>query len=139
MGFDDIQVTNVHPETGVITLGLQPKRLKGISKLVQVVVLSILNSPGQDVLDFEKGSGLGGYVGANIESENSTELLSHIALSITKTEKEVLAAQIGLDEDPEELLKELHIVDIRQGGNIDEYYVIVRVINEAGQTADILV
>ncbi len=57
---------------------------------------------------------------------------------VKKSQKEIIEAQVGLNEDPEERLQELQIVSITQGASADEVFVKIRVINEAGRTADVV-
>src|SRR5262249_27114815 len=114
-------------------------KVTGISKLIQIVVLSLLNVAGKDVLDPDKGGGLPALLGYNFSVDDTTELFGEVVQCVKKTQSEVIAAQVGLNEDPEERLQELQIVEIKQGTNADEILVRIRIINEAGRTADIMV
>jgi len=135
----DIQVVNVDQTTRKIFFEVRPRKLTGISKLLQVVVLSLLNVPGRDVLDPAKGGGLPELVGSNISPKDSTEIFADLAQRIKKTEQEIIEDQIGIDDPPDEKLRELQILDIREGEQIDEIFVRIRIINQAGQASDILV
>lgn len=136
----DIQVIDVDTITRKVSLVLKPKKLTGISKLIQIVVLSLLNDPGRDVLDPDKGAGFPGMIGqTNIDPSDSTELYAEIQQRVTKAETEIINDQIGLDDPPEEKLRELKIMGIEEGDDINEFFVRLRLINEAGRTADILV
>lgn len=139
MSFADIQLIDVDTETRLVRFVLKPKKLTGISKLIQIVVLSLLNVPGRDVLDPDKGGGLPSLVGNNIDPNDATEIFAEVVQRVKKSQAEIIAAQVGLDEEPEEKLQELQIVEIKQGANIDEIFVRIRVINEAGRTSDIVV
>lgn len=139
MSFSDLQLIDVDEITRVVSFGIKPKKVTGISKLIQIVVLSLLNVPGRDVLDPDKGGGLPALIGYNIDLNDSTEIFAEVVQRVKKTHSEVVAAQIGLDEEPEEKLQELQIVEIKQGTNADELFVRIRIVNEAGRTADIVV
>lgn len=139
MSFADIQVIQVDTITRLVSFKLTPKKVTGISKLIQVVVLSLLNVPGRDVLDPDKGGGLPALLGFNIDLNDSTELFGEVVQRVKKAQAEILAAQVGLNENPEEKLQELQIVELKQGTNADELFVRIRVVNEAGRTADIVV
>lgn len=138
MSFADIQVINVDQTSRRVFFKLYPKKVTGISKLIQIVVLSLLTVPGRDVLDPDLGGGLPSLVGSNIDPNDSTELFGEVAQRVKKAQKEIISAQVGLNEDPEEKLQELQIVSISQGSSADEVFVRVRVINEAGRTADVV-
>ncbi len=138
MSFADIQVINVDQTSRRVFFKLYPKKVTGISKLIQIVVLSLLTVPGRDVLDPDLGGGLPALVGSNIDPNDSTELFGEVAQRVKKAQKEIISAQVGLNEDPEEKLQELQIVSISQGSSADEVFVRVRVINEAGRTADVV-
>ena len=134
----DIQLVDVDPVTRVLFFELSPRTLKGISKLVQIVVLSLLNIAGQDVLDPEKGGGLPSLISSNIDPSDSTEIFADVAQRVRKTETEVIDAQIGINDPPEEKLQELRIIELTNGENIDEVLVRIRIISEAGQATDVV-
>lgn len=134
----EIQLIERDHRTGRISFVLKAKKLTGISKLVQVVVLSLLNVPGQDVLDPSKGGGLPTLVGSNIDPNDSTEIFAEVAMRIRKSEQEIIDDQIGINDPPEEKLRELRIIGIDRGGSPDEIFVRIRVVNEAGQATDVV-
>lgn len=134
----DIQLIDLDKDRKIFFV-LRAKELKGISKLIQIVVLSLLNVPGQDILDPEKGGGIPTMIGSNIDPNDSTEVFGEIAQRVKKTELEIVNDQIGLDDAPEEKLRQIQIVSIENGENIDEVFVRLRLINEAGQATDIVV
>lgn len=135
----DIQVIDVDPVTRKVFFKIYTKKVTGIYKLIQIVVLSLLNVPGRDVLDPEKGGGLPSLVGSNIDPNDSTELYADIAQRVAKTESEIINDQIGIPDDPSEKLKELRLIEIKQGENIDEVLLRLRIINQEGRTSDITV
>jgi len=135
----DIQLIQRDPITHKISFKLQAKVLTGVSKLIQIVVLSLVDVPGRDALDPEKGAGLTDLVGQNIDPNDSTEIFGEIARRVRKAEKEILDAQIGNVEDPEARLRELQIIEIKNGDQIDEIFVKIRIINEAGRATDVVV
>lgn len=135
----DIQLVEVDQITRQIKFVLKPRKLTGISKLLQIVVLSLLNTPDRDVLDPVKGGGLPEMVGMNINPKDSTEIFAEIARRIKKSEQEIIDDQIGINDPPQEKLRELQIIDIKEGEQIDEIFVKIRIINQANQAADILV
>lgn len=139
MSFPDIAVIKVDPTTGLVSFKLQSKKLTGIDKLVQCVVLALLETPGQDVLDPDRGGGMGTLVGTNFDLSDPSEILGEVAHRVRKVEKEIIESQMGLDEDPTEKLLEVQIMKLMQGENLDEVFVRLRIINEVGQISDLAV
>ena len=136
----DIQLIDVDPTTREVYFKLKPKKVTGISKLVQIVVLSLMNVSGRDVLDPSKGGGLPALVGSNIDPSDSTEIYAEVARRIRKTEEEIIADQVGIGDSTAEKLSELQIVEIKRSDlNIDEIFVRIRVINQEGRSTDIVV
>lgn len=131
----DFAVIQVDPTTRKVTInpGMVPKKLSGIDKLIQIVVLAILNDPGRDVMNPETGSGLPGLIGSNISSSDPTEIIADITERLEKIKEEILAFQSNLiNETPSERLRDLRVLNISQGTQIDEIIVKLRLISEAG-------
>lgn len=136
---DDIQVIDVDPVTRRVIFGIKPKKIKGISKLVQIVIISLLNVPGRDVLFPSKGGGLPAMLGSNVDPNDSTDLYAEVSRRVKKTESEIIADQIGLDDTPEEKLSKLQIVNVSVGVNADAIDLTLRIINQAGQATDVTI
>lgn len=135
---NDLQVIDVDPNTRKVFFVIKAKQIKGISKLVQIVVLSLMNSPERDVLDPELGSGVTDMIGTNIDPNNSTEAFGDIAQAIKKIETEIINAQIGVNDPAEEKLANIQIMGM-ENGDADEILVKLRVINQSGQISDVVV
>jgi hypothetical protein len=58
---------------------------------------------------------------------------------VKKSEAEILEDQVGSSDPITEKLRELQIVNISNGQNIDEINIRIRVINQAGQTSELTV
>jgi hypothetical protein len=134
----DISLLQVDPNTNQISLKLGHQTVKGMSKLVQIVVLSLLNTPGKDVLDPASGGGIPEMVGMNYDPSDLSDILAELTRLVRKTEMEIMANQIGLNIDPEERLKSISIVSVGPGRGIDEVAARIRVINELGQQSDVV-
>lgn len=135
----DIKIIEADPNTGKVRFKIGSKLVSGKDLLTQVVVLSLLNVPGRDILDPDEGGGIPEMIGMNIDATDSTEVVAEVTRRIKKTQSEVLIAQAGLDLTAEEKLKELYIAGIREGESIDEILVTIRIVNEAGRITDIVV
>lgn len=131
----DFAVIQVDQVTRKVTInpGMVPKKISGIDKLIQIVVLAILNDPGRDVMNPETGSGLPGLIGSNISSSDPTEIIADVTERLEKIKEEILASQSNLlNETPSERLRDLRVLNVTQGTQIDEIIVKLRLISEAG-------
>lgn len=135
----DVKVVFVDPVTRRVSLKVSSMPVSGIDLLVQIVVLSLLTVPGQDILDPNDGAGIPEMIGMNIDATDSTEVLAEVARRVRKAQTEIINAQTGLDLLPEEKLRELFVAGLEPGQQIDEVLVTIRIINEAGRISDIVV
>ena len=135
----DIRIIKVDSETGRVTFDVSSTPIVGSELLTQIVILSLLNTPGQDILDPDLGGGIPEMIGMNIDATDSTEIIAEVSRRIKKTQTEIINAQAGLNLDGEQKLRELYIGGISQGETIDEVLVNIRVVNEAGRITDIVV
>jgi len=134
----DIQVISVDPTTGRVSFGLVPQILTGYQKLVQIVVLSLLNTPGKDILNPADGGGILSMIGTNIESVNATDVLAELNMAVSKTQTEVINYQTGITATPDELLSSLQVISLTEGQSIDEVLLTLRIINQAGRSTDVV-
>jgi hypothetical protein len=134
----DCQIVTLDPLTNRVVWGLNSKTVTGISELLQIVVLSLLNVPGQDVLDPNVGGGLPSLIGENIDAENTTEIAAEVMRRVRKTQREVIAQQVGLDLPPESRLRDIQIISIKPGATDDTIDVRLRLINMAGRQTDVV-
>lgn len=135
----DLKVIYVDPVTRRVSFKVSATPATGIDLLVQVVILSLLNVPGQDVLDPNDGAGIPEMIGMNIDATDTTEILAEVARRIKKAQTEIINAQTGLSLLAEEKLRELFVASVAPGENLDEVLVTIRVINEAGRISDVVV
>ena len=122
---EDIKVVHRDEVTGEISIkiGNPPKTVTGVNKLVQIFVLTLLNVAGRDVLSPEEGGGLPLLIGQNFDPHDLTSITSDIVEAIDKTKTEVLEHQTGLlNEHPTEKLRDVDIISIDRGENIDEIF-----------------
>lgn len=133
----DIRLIEVDPVTRIVTLKAGNKKISGIEELIQIVVLSLLNTPGKDVLNPNKGGGIPALIGYNISDEN--ELFAEIAERVNKTEQEIIKDQVGLDLDQETKLKAINIKGISLGDSEDTILVRLQIVNELGRVAEVTI
>jgi len=139
---DDFKVYTRDPITGQVTLEVPnpPQKISGLDKLVQVVILALLNDPGRSAFYPTNGSGIPSLVGSNISSEDQTEVLAEISSKVDKIEEEILDSQSDLEnEDPSERLREIIVLNAETGVNIDEVLLELRVVSESGEEINLVV
>lgn len=135
----EILLIYIDPSTRRVSFRLQPKVVTGVLKLTQIVLLSLLNTPGQDVLDPELGGGIPELIGFNFGPGEINEIAAEVTRRVRKTEAEVLDQQIGYSIPPSERLSQVQIVGIDEGDGIDSVFVRLRIINELGQQQDVVI
>jgi hypothetical protein len=134
----DISIVQVDPDSRLVSLKLSSKSIKGMSKLIQIVVLSLLNIPGSDVFDPGEGGAIPEMVGMNFDTSDLSEVLAEVTRRVRKSEKEILSNQIGLEISADETLRSLSVSGVSPGAAIDEVSIRVRIINELGQQSDVV-
>jgi hypothetical protein len=134
----DIALIQVDPNTHQVSLKLGHQSVKGMSKLVQIVVLSLLNTPGKDIFDPGAGGGIPEMIGMNYDPSDLSDILAELTRRVRKAEMEIVANQVGLSLDSEERLKSISIVSVGPGLALDEVAARIRVINELGQQSDVV-
>lgn len=123
-----------------INFKMSSKTISGVEELVQKVVLTLLDEPGRSVLFPESGGAISSLVGQNIDVTDNNDVFSDITTRVKATEKEIIQNQIGLNAQPSEKLREIHIVSIERDTNsVDTILVTLRIVNEAGRQVDVIV
>jgi len=134
----DISLLKIDGITRKVTLEVGSKTVSGLTKLLQIVVLSLLNNPGRDILDPDRGAGIRDMIGMNFDPTDLTEILAELTQRIRKSEKEILADQVGLNVISSEKLREIKIISVSPGDALDEIAARIRIINELGQQSDVV-
>lgn len=133
----DVELIHIDSTTRRVSLRAGTRALTGINKLLQIVVLSLLGVPGRDLLDPELDGGIPELIGWNFSPEEDiVEITSEVTRRISKTKAEVIDSQIGIDVESAEQLRDIEIVRIEPGEQVDEVLVRIRIINELGQRTD---
>lgn len=135
----DLKVLAIDPVTQRASFLIQPKTISGMDLLVQLVVLTLLTSPGSDILEPGMGAGIRDLIGMNIDPTDVTEIQAEVLRKISKAQSEIIDNQIGLNVPQEEKLRRLALQSIRaipEEGRID---VRIRVENELGRTKDVVI
>lgn len=116
-----------------------PEKVSGKDKLVQIVIMALLTDPGRNVNYPERGSGLPSRIGSNINPNDPTEALADASERIEKIRDEIIDAQSTLkNETPSERLQDLILLNVEFGEQIDEEYIKIRVVSEAGDELDLI-
>ena len=117
-----------------------PKKLTGIDKLVQIVALSFLRNPGKSVLAPNEGSGLRAEIGQfNFSSGDGTEIKSLAVQRTRAVEQEVIGRQSPTTGTPEDRLSKITVLDFAYDSSSSSAALRVKIYNEAGNSADVIV
>lgn len=136
----DFPLINFDPTTGIATVGIPtvPRRLTGINKLVQVVVIAVLKNGGQAVIDPEQGSGLRamiGYFNYTTPTEVQVEVLKRIKL----IEQQIISNQANFSLQSSEKLTSLKVLQVATDPVTGATAVKIKVNNQAGQSTTLVV
>ena len=131
----DIQQIIIDPITRKVSLKTTARILRGIDELIQVVVLTLLNSPGRDPLDIQRGGGLSELIGYNIS--DTDEIFAEASKRVSDAEKEIIERQAGTNISSEAKLLRLNLLEITEGDSVDEIFVKLEIVNELGRIAKI--
>lgn len=138
----DYQLVTFDETTGLARYGIPtvPKIITGLDKLVQIVVLSFLRNPGQSVLAPNEGSGLRAAIGKYNYSQNNYGDIENLAIQRTRAvQQEVISRQDPQQGTPDERLKQLVIKDFAFDTTTGQAMLRVQIINETGNSSDVLV
>lgn len=135
----DIELIKIDDVTRKVSLTMGPRPVKGLTKLTQLVILSLLNVPGKDILDPDWGAGIPEMIGMNLDPGDLSEVLSEITRRVKMTETELLKDQTGLQLDTSERLREVRIISVGPGNNPNEVNARLRIVNELGQQSDVVI
>lgn len=136
----DFPIVSFDPATGLASIGIpkSPRPLRGIDKLVQIVVIALLKNLGQDVFTPNEGSGLRSLIG-QFNYTDSAEIKAEVLQRVNKVNDEILRNQTDLSVPATEKLRQLRVLEIAVDVSQSQAALRLRVISEAGQTTDVLV
>lgn len=137
----DYQIIVFDKKTGLASVQIPavPKKLTGVDKLVQIVILSFLRNPGKSVLFPVEGSGLRGEIGQFNFSGDGAEVRALAIQRVRVVQQEVIGRQNPNQGTPEERLKSLVLKDFAFDAAASKAVLKVQIINEAGDTRNVLV
>ena len=137
---NDYKVISIDPVTREVTIKppATPTKVSGLEKLVQVVVLALINRPGRSAMYPTSGAGMHDFIGQyNMAVNDPSETLGAVMERVEKIKEEILEYQNSLtNEDPSERLKDFTALSVEQGTQIDQVVVKFRLVSEAGDVAN---
>ena len=129
-------------EYGRITFdysSVTPTKLEGVQKLVQMVVLKLLKSPGRDIMSPDTGAGILTVLQGNISNDTS-EVLSQLSPLIKKIEEEIIEEQTNRELPDSEKLQKLNPVGIEADeSDFTSYVLTIEIINEEEDLAQAII
>ena len=117
-------------------IGMRPRRIEGILKLVQLYTKWMLQSPGSDIFQPRRGGGLQDIAGSLISLDRMDPILSALTRAIQTTTAQIRESQVkmqGLSMD--ERLLDAVLLDVDRSEQRLEVRVRVHVISMAGDEA----
>ena len=122
----------------VLTSTKNPFAKKGIFKLIQLAILTLLKTPGRDIISPTSGGGLKRLLSKPVGPRLIQGLRGEISVAVSSTEDQLISEQTGVELPPEERLATF--VMLSADFNFDEtaWDIVVRLVSEAGGAADVL-
>lgn len=126
--------------TGIASVGIPkvPRRVTGINKLVQVVVIAILKNGDQDVLNPELGAGLRLMIGQFNYSDPSL-IRVEVIQRVKNIEQQIIAIQTSFNLPASEKLSRLTVLDVVIDANTSAAAVRIKIDSQAGQSTTVVV
>ena len=136
----DLQVLTADA-SGALSLGMPtpPRRVSGIDKLVQLVVLALLNVGGRSIFSPGKAGGLRALLGSNIDYDDPSELFADVRLVVSRLEQVIKEDQVLTTRPPSERLAAIQVVDIVPDVSNLEASIVLGVFNEEQKVAQAVV
>lgn len=127
------------PDTGLATVGIPkvPRALRGIGKLVQIVVIAILKNRGQDVFTPTEGSGLRSLIG-QFNYADPSEIKLEVLQRVARIQQEIITNQVNTTVPAAEKLRALKVLEVISDPVTANTAIRIQVLNEAGQSTTLV-
>lgn len=130
----------IDPLTNQAVFGLQTKPLSGIQLLAQLVISTLLTTPGSDALDYTSGAGLESLIGKfNLDPDDLSEVRAELTRIINVAKDEIRNNQIGLNISSEERLSKISLVSLTPNADTATLDAKIRIENEVGRSRDVII
>lgn len=117
-------------------IGNKTRTITGVLKLLQLFVKWLLQSPGSDIYNPDRGGGLQKLAGKVMVSKRMENLLSTITRSVERTTSQIRSAQIATANLPsDERLLSATVADVDIFPDRSEVRVKIRLTTVLGNTA----
>lgn len=114
---------------------LHVRKVSGLQKLIQQVVKVLLSKIGSNKFNPGQGGGLVEALGDNLSPSGKSKISAAVAMAITNTEAQVIAAQTGaLSISASERLLSFTLVGIEFVGESQSVNAILKLTSYAGRT-----
>ena len=112
-----------------------PLPATGLDKLIQIVTMELLSSPGRDIFNLPGGAGLREIlpVGANKRTESG--VLADLSIAIMRISDGIKARQNEEESDPKARLANLDLISVEFDIQNTKWEVVVELNSEFGQQA----
>lgn len=132
----DIGLLRLNNTTGEITfeIGNNPPLVKGINKLVQLVLITMLTSPRSDKFD-NYGGGLVDLLSKPMNPNNPSQIKGDISVIVGSTQNQLISEQTDPNIPSEERLKQIDLVNVTINRDALEVEMLIRIVSEDDEIA----
>jgi len=118
------------------SIGNKTKSIEGILKLMQLFVKWLLQSPGSDIFNIERGGGLQEMVGSITDSRRMDGIIGVLTRSIQNTTNQIRSAQTNMTQLPlSERLLTAELADFDVFSDHMEIRARIKLVSLAGKEA----
>jgi len=137
----DIKVVHKDPNTGVLSIGIAdpPEFVSGIDKLVQIVAIELMTSPGRNISNPSAGGNIRSLVGSNVAFDDIGEIFAEIRMMVSSSEKNIVDFQGNGNRPSSEKLARLELLDIVPDEENMQLEIIIQIISMDQQTAQAVI
>lgn len=126
------------PRAVTFTSTQNPYAKKGIYVLVQLCTLSLMRTPGRDVLSPDMGGGLRSITAKPLGMSSLPERKNEVGSAVAATERQLMEEQVRSTLPPEERLRSLTLEEVSYNFDEQEWRIVIRIVSDAGGAADVL-
>lgn len=114
-----------------------PLSVTGVDKLIQIVTMELLSSPGRDIFNLSGGAGLRQVLPTGARQRTETGVLSDLSIALMRVEENIKARQDEEEVDPKARLASLILLDVQFDQPNATWNIVVRLTTESGAESEI--
>ncbi len=112
-----------------------PLPATGLDKLIQIVTMELLSSPGRDIFNLSGGAGLREVLPVGAQKRTEAGVLADLSIAIMRVSDNIKARQNEEETDPKARLASLDLLSVEFDLQNSKWEVVIELGSESGQQA----